>query len=671
MPRLSPRLAALVAFAPAASLTLLTLAPAPAWAQGKPAFRNGQAVEAQGPDGRWYRGKVWKVMPGQPNRYELRFEGMPSSTRPTLPESKLRAPGGGPVVDPAAIRAVVQAKQLFQQVVAHGKQGKWTNERWNRDLDQLTDRFEAKVQQIQRKWPQEPLGNLAGLPAKLRANTALRRKQAGAAGQAKAQAQGESAAMERYYRRAAKLAEGFPYDITPRSIAECRDALELDLAAVEARIAEDAVRYPAVFAYYGREDRARYGSFRYGGPKRAQIADPHLKRLHQFHLPKIYELKTRLAGKDQALAGAVDVAMQKVQSVDDALAAQRLAEALRRSFPANPHLGARLEAAKGLVAQRLQAFAPLMKGPFHRAHLRELVAFSARQSLGEERAGQVVQELTPGQPLYLIGYLSESVKDLGFKRRDPKLGYETTRLPDLKFELAGSKGQPYRLPVYSKLRGPGLAKVGAVVIDLLPDPSTTYPTHLAYLPALHFTRWLLRLEPGDYTLRMSATPGYQVDPTQKGAHGELRLRVSAESRAALQRYYDALWAKKLSTVVYPDDYGARDRKSEIPNANQLAKYGRLLKLTCAQTNKVMKPFPNQNQVANYVGMGYGLFEREGRYVVIPLGFSRKPEEPTLRWTVLRGRPDDYALRGPDEILPTLLEHGYEIPKANLDKTGTW
>jgi len=209
------------------------------------------------------------------------------------------------------------------------------------------------------------------------------------------------------------------------------------------------------------------------------------------------------------------------------------------------------------------------------------------------------------------------------------------------------------------------------VIDLQPDPSTTYASHLAYLPALHFTRWLLDLKPGSYTLEFSATPGLQVDPTKKGAHGELKLTVTAESKARLQAYYQALWAKKLSTVVYPDDFGARDRKGEIPNADHLAKYGKLLKLTCAQTNKVMKPFPNQHQVKNYVGAGYGLFEKDGRYLVIPLGFVRKPEEPILRFSTVRGIPDDYALRGPKEYLPTVLEFGYEIPKANLAKTGAW
>ena len=651
------------------------LALAPAVAEAKPKFRNGMSVEAQGPDGRWYRAKVWKVKKGSPPQYELRFEGMPSSARQWLAEDKLRPSGGGAVVDPAAIKAVIDAKQQFQRVVAHGKQGKWTNERWNRDLDTLVNQLEAKVKAIQSKWPQEPLGNLPGLPAKLRANAELRRKEHGAAQAAKsAQASqpGEGAQLEAAYRKAAKAADNFPYDLSPKNLVDYKASFEdLDLAATEARIAKDSARFPAVFAYYGREDPAKYGEMKYGGPKAPQIADKDLKRVHQFYLPKIFQIKARLKGKEQVLADTVSFAMKRGKSVDDALVAVQLGEAIRRCLPNNTGLEAQIKAAQALVETRLQAFAPLMKGPFHRQHLRQLVAFSSRQTLGQEQAGQVVQELTPGQPLYLIGYLTESVKDIGFRRRDSKLGFETTRLPDLKFRLKGTKDQPFRLPVYSKVQGKELSKVGAVVIDLQPDPSTTYASHFAYLPALHFTRWLLDLKPGSYTLEFSATASLQVDPSKNGAHGELKLTVTPETKAQLKAYYDALWAKKLSTVVYPDDYGVRDRKGEIPNADHLAKFGKLLKLTCAQTNKVMKPFPNQHQIKNFVGAGYGLFEKEGRYLVIPLGFVRKPEEPVLRWSTVRGTPDDYALRGPREYLPTVLEHGYELPQANLAKTGSW
>ncbi|MCA8920391.1 MAG: hypothetical protein KDD82_01205, partial [Planctomycetes bacterium] len=328
--------------------------------------------------------------------------------------------------------------------------------------------------------------------------------------------------------------------------------------------------------------------------------------------------------------------------------------------------------ARALLAERLKAIAPLMKGPFHREHLRELVAFSSRPTLGSERAEQVVAELTPGKPLYLRGYLTQSVKSLDFKRRDSTLGYETTRIPDLKFRLAGSTAEPWRLPVYSKLSGDALEAVGVVEVDLLPDPATTaYDSHLAYLPALHFARWLLELPDGEHELELATNGSVTLDVDKPGAYGRLKVSMNRGSRTALKAYYDALWAKKLAAVVYPDAFGVTDLKGQIPNADHLAKYGTLLKLTCAETNKVMKPFPNQTQVDNYVGQGFGLFERDGRYEIIALSFSRKPSEAGLRFTALRGIPDDYTLAGPTQFGPTLVEFGYEIPKANLSKTGSW
>ncbi|MEZ6185005.1 MAG: hypothetical protein R3F62_08355 [Planctomycetota bacterium] len=643
-----------------------------ALAQQKPAFRNGQAVEAQGPDGRWYAGKVWKVTPGNPPEYEIRFDGMPSDARQVLPEPKLRAPGGGPVVDPEAIKAVIAVKQLFQQVVAHGKQGQWQNERWNRDLDALTDRFEAGIKAIQERWPEEPLGNLPELPAKLRANTDLRRKEAGAAAEQAQAAAGVGAALEAFYRGPYEAAKNFPATISPGTLKNQAETLEqLDLAAVLARIAEDAKAHPEVFAYYGMQNPQKYGDMPYGGQKRPQIADKDLDRVNRYYLPTIYEVKARLAGKDQELADAVPERLEGTKTLDEALAAVRLAKAIARCQPQNPHLPARLKEAQAVVEERLAAIKPLIKGPFHVAHMRELVGFSTKQTLGSERQGDVVTEITPGQPFYLVGYLSESVASLGFKRRDSTLGYETTRLPDVKFQIQGQSSQPWRLAPYSTVTGKDLEGVGVVVVDLLPDPQTTYPTHLAYLPALHFTRWLLDQKPGTYTLEFSANPHLSVDFTAKGAHGRFQLTLTEENRPALQAYYDALWAKKLSTVVFPDDFGVEDDQGNIPNLDHLKKYGRLIKLTCAETNKVMKPFPNQHQVDNYVGMGFGLFEREGRYEIIPLGFSRKPSAQAMSWTSIRGKPDHYALRGPTEYTPRLIEFGYEIPQANLDKTGSW
>lgn len=638
------------------------------------AYRNGEQVEAQGQDGRWYQGKVWKVIKGTPPQYEIKWDGMPDSAKATVPEDKVRKKGSGPVVEVECIKAVIAARAAFERTVAHGKQGKWTDPDWNAQLDQLTDQFEAALAGIKERWPEEPIADLEAIVPKLRANTEMRRKQAGAAAPASGEGgtAADGVALELAYRGAYEAAKSFPAQITPESIASCANYLEqLDRTALEARMAADKQKFPQLFKYYGAENAAKYGDMEYGGPKAPPIADQNLKRVNQFMLPAIYQAWARMRGQEQAMADAVKVAMDKVTTVDHAVGALRLAQAIKACQPDNPHIEARIGEATALLQKQTASIAHLIKGPFHTSHMRQLVGFSAKQALGKEQAGQQVSELTPGKPFYLVGYLSESVKSLGFKRRDSKLGYETTRLPDLKFRIAETGGEPWRLPLWSTLSGDALDQVGAVEIDLMPDPATTYPTHFAYLPALHFTEWLLQQKPGTWTLEMSATPSLGVDPTTQGAHGRFKLELTQANLAELKRYHDALWAKKLSTVVYPDEFGVTDRKGDIPNADHLAKFGKLLKLTCAETNKVMKPFPHQTEVDNFVGAGFGLFEKDGRYEVIPLGFSRKPSEAGLRFTVVRGLPDDYALAGPTEIKPTVLNLGYEIPQANLEKTGSW
>ncbi|MCA8924388.1 MAG: hypothetical protein KDD82_21440, partial [Planctomycetes bacterium] len=358
---------------------------APLCAQSKPKYRNAQDVEAQGPDGRWYRAKVWKVKKGNPPEYELRFEGMPSDARQWLPETKLRDAGAGEVVDPEAIGAVIGAKQLFQQIVAHGRQGKWEDARWNQELDALTERFEAAVASIKQRWPNEPIADLEPLPAKIRANNELRRAELKQKQGAPVVA-GAGAQIEGYYRARAQAADGLPFTLNADSVANCTQDLELlAFGTLEARVAKDAEAYPGVFAYYGKEDLAAFADLPYGGPKAPQIADADLKRVNQFHLPKIYKAKARLLAAQEALADGVKVLMAKGKTVDDAVAAIRFGEAVKGCQPSNPHVDARLSEARALLAERLKAIAPLMKGPFHREHLRELVAFSSRPTLGSER----------------------------------------------------------------------------------------------------------------------------------------------------------------------------------------------------------------------------------------------------------------------------------------------
>ena len=215
-------------------------------------------------------------------------------------------------------------------------------------------------------------------------------------------------------------------------------------------------------------------------------------------------------------------------------------------------------------------------------------------------------------------------------------------------------------------------KVGAVPLDLLPDPETVaFASHLQYLPALHFARWLQDLPPGSHELEL-AVAEYDIDE-RSSAYGRLRIDVGPETKATLQAYAERLWAKKLAAVVFPDTYGTADNREQCVNLPDLAKYGTLRRLVMSQTGKVMKPFPHQSEVNNFVGTGWAVFEREARCEVVELSFSRLPSETRWRWTGLGVSPTHYTLnRAPTEqIRPKLLQYGYEILPANVERTGRW
>ncbi len=484
----------------------------------------------------------------------------------------------------------------------------------------------------------------------------------------------EAKSLAQPYKPYYDAAKGFPATWTADTVISSVDALQaFDIQALEKRVEADRKRFPALFQYYGMEKPGTYGDLPYGGKSKPLVKQKPLKQLIQFYIPKIYEEKAKLEGKEAAFVAGIEKAIAKADTLDKALAAQHLARVCLDLSPQYDRLKVMITESEKAVAAQTAAIQHLVSGPFHAKNFKKIVAFSSDQTLGKEVGAQAVQTLVPGKPFYLIGYLPQSVKSLGFTRHQSQLGYQVPAYPNLAFQL-DTMARTLFLPTRGKVKNyKELENVGAMEIPLLPDPEKSdFASHLDYLPGLHFTRWLLNQAPGQYVLHLGLSAGYRVNPKRPGAYGSFAVDLNPESQAALKDYYQRLWKKKLATVVFPDTYGIEDRKGHIPNASALAKYGTLLRLSAAQTGQVMKPWPNQTQVKNYVGLGFGAFEKDGRCSIIPLGFSRTPEEPTLRWTSLSGTPDHITISdGKNFIGPKLYNHGYEILKENVSKTGEW
>jgi hypothetical protein len=640
--------------------------------QAKPRFAVGEQVELQSTDGRWYRGTVQRV-----DKKKLTYVVLVDVLRvqESVEEAKVRAPGGADTVPAEFLTAQLATRQKATALDQRLKQAEWGKPEFEADVAAKLQEIRAALTDLEARWPQENLAPIREYLAARDKHVAENKKGgAPAAGASPSASAGETAALGAFYRSLHDRLDGFPREVSAEGLLRCVGQLEaLDLANLDRRLAADAAKLPAVFKYYGGEEKSgRFADLPYGGASRPRFDDKALEQVNTYYLPRIYEVKGRLAGKEAELARGVTLAAEAATNLDEASEASRLARAVAACQPQNPGLAAATAAARAAVDKHLAGIAHLVTGDFHKAHLRRLVAFSRPQTPGREAVDQVVTTIVPGRPLHLVAYLSRSVKALGATRPDADLGQNVAVCPDLGFRVARKEDPICRLPVYTTVRGPELDKVGTVALDLLPDPETVaFASHLQYLPALHFAQWLQDLPLGSHELEL-AIAEYDIDE-RSPAYTRLRIDVGPETKATLQAYVERLWAKKLAAVVFPDTYGAADNREQCVNTSDLAKYGTLRRLVMSQTGKVMKPFPHQSEVNNFVGTGWAIFEREGRCEVVELSFSRLPSEQRWRWTGLGVAPTHYTLnRAPaEQIRPRLLQYGYEILPANIERTGRW
>lgn len=64
-------------------------------------------------------------------------------------------------------------------------------------------------------------------------------------------------------------------------------------------------------------------------------------------------------------------------------------------------------------------------------------------------------------------------------------------------------------------------------------------------------------------------------------------------------------------------------------------------------------------------------ECTGRVEVIPIQFRKDPSATKWNFHGLGFTPKDYALTGTVQVRPELLEHGYEMRKANVEVCKAW
>ena len=203
--------------------------------------------------------------------------------------------------------------------------------------------------------------------------------------------------------------------------------------------------------------------------------------------------------------------------------------------------------------------------------------------------------------------------------------------------------------------------------NLFPDPNIKYKSHIAYIPHLNFTKYLLQQVPGKYNIEI--TWG-RKNPMAKGT---FTLDLSMENRKKLKDYYKKLMATKIAAVTMPGSGKCIDQAHKVVNKDHLNKYGKRLKLVFhGPGGKIMFPWPNNHKVQWYTAQGYGAFEKNGKVEIIHLAFRRAPKATRWMWHSIGKTGGHLGMSTPNGgVKPETLTFGYEMKKENVNKCSPW
>jgi hypothetical protein len=454
---------------------------------------------------------------------------------------------------------------------------------------------------------------------------------------------------------------------------------------LDKKIATDKNRMKEPFMFYGNQANMPEG-MEYGGPNRdflgSRLGTGVNKNITEYYTWRA-TVKTKYYTE---FAQNIQKYMEKSKSLTAegknalgfafryANAAMQLSNAIANFQPANSEIAKTKKDAEAQHNAVLAALRPSLSGNFHEGKLEQICIFNQKQIPGKENKEQEIQEIIPGRPTYMIAYAVDPLTNLGAKSvlssgNRPKLPYL-----QLKNITKDDQSEPVVLPIYCNQPIYNKMKDAFYVeFDMFPDLNkTNYESHLNYMPSLHLTQFFLTQPVGTYKYEIFLG---EINGTI-GPKTVFTINITQETKAALQAYHDQMWAKKLASVTFNTEYGAGDDRNQVMNWQDLNRHGKLIKLSVTQTGKVMKPWPNENQVESFVGSGWILVERtDGKHEVIGYSFVKKAGDKLWRVTAVASDMDYYSLMVPSTIGSKIeakrLELGYEIPAANITKGNIW
>jgi len=484
----------------------------------------------------------------------------------------------------------------------------------------------------------------------------------------------EADAMYELYKYRTGISENWPYSVDAGNFYESYiNAIEiLDMPNFEQQMANDKSKYPDLFKFHGIES-TKPSQMEFGSGGSEQPSEENLKWIN-IYITKYYQWKDKIRTEQNALNQCVQTKIVDAQQamaqdkIDKGKLAVRTAKAIKSILPDNPMIDDLIKNAQTTLDKCFTDVKHLLTGKVHQDHYKEIVGFTEKPAIGSENIGKISNEISVGKPFYIVGYFADQIKNLGVTTTYKGVG--TTCSPTLICELITDKSIYARQRMYWNTEMIQKVKEQSYfVYNLFPDiNSIDFKSHLEYIPTLNIIKWLTYQMPGDYSFNFTFSDG--------SAGGELassvfKIKLTKENIAELKEYHSKLMAKKIAAVTFNNENGCTDTKAKIGGKENMAKYGELIKLTCAETGKVMKPWPNDHLVNNYTASGYGVFKKsDGRYEIISVQYSRPPT--SSEWTFASiSLLNNFELYGNFNINAEIIDYGYEISKEGIEKCSAW
>lgn len=471
----------------------------------------------------------------------------------------------------------------------------------------------------------------------------------------------------------AQISRSWPYDVHANSIdiVHIERIENLNMQEFEEKLNEYKKSSPALFQVHGHGQVP-------SGMSKGQGNRPWDSDSDEFwandYIHKYYLWKDKIAQQTDGFIEVInkynsdaETAMDRFK-LEKGYNAVRVALAIQSINPGNSQIESMVAKSRQVQDKCFEQVKHLLTGDMHKSNIKKLVAFNAPQTIGKENANQIINEIVPGKPFYLVGYFTDQLINLDCKGHISGIPY--TKAPLLEWKQVGAEHIYGRMQLYwnegmvSKLQ-----EQSYFMFEMFPDPQkVNFNSHVEYIPIMNFVKWLTLQNPGTYEFYFKFSNGAA---TNVMAENTFKVRLTKESIAELNKYYDQLEEKRIKAVTFNQGGGCTDVKSSIGNSGELKKYGETVKITVKETGPVYKPWPNEHLVDYYVGYGYGVFKRtDGKHEIILLNFRRAPGEQNFSFFGAN-QMNHYEVFGSTPITFPVLSLGYEISTEGINKCTMW